>query len=194
MTWEYLETHDSADLARLGAAGWELVAVVQEGERSKYVFKRPVADLKHRFTQEQVEAFFAGRGHAGPERASALLNPHVASLLRRLGHTDWLIIPDKGFPIPPGVETVDLSLSADIPTVPQVIAAIEAAFPFDRLICAEELKRAAPRRFEEYQRIAGDRPVETFPHVVFKEIAARARGCLRSADSTPFGNVILVCG
>lgn len=194
MTWEYLETHNSADLPRLGAEGWELVAVLPHGEGSRYVFKRAPADLKHRFSLEQVEAFFAGCAHPAPERASALLNPHVASLIRRLGHTDWLIIPDKGFPIPPGVETVDLALTVDIPTVPQVIAAIESVFPFDRLICAEELKRAAPGRFEEYQRIAGKRRVETFPHVLFKEIAARAKGCVRSADSTPFGNVILVCG
>jgi D-ribose pyranase len=194
MTWEYLETRDATDLPGLGAEGWELVAVVPEGAGHKYVFKRPAADLKPRFSREQVEAFFAGGGHAGPEHASPLLNPHVASLIRRLGHTDWLLIPDKGFPLPPGVETVDLSLSADIPTVPQIIAAIAADFPFDRLLCAEELKQAAPQRFEEYRRIAGNRPVETFPHVLFKEIAARAKGCLRSADSTPFGNVVLVSG
>jgi len=83
MTWEYLETQDSTDLPRLGAEGWELVAVVPEGAGHKYVFKRPAADLKPRFSREQVEAFFAGRGHPGPEHASPLLNPHVASLIRR---------------------------------------------------------------------------------------------------------------
>ncbi len=194
MTWEYLETFKPEDLPRLGREGWELVAATPVAGEIKYLLKRPAADLKHRFSLEQVEAFFAGASHDNPEQASPLLNPHVASLLRRLGHTDMLIIPDKGFPIPSGVETVDLTLSVDIPTVPQILAALEVDFPFDRLICAGELQQAAPERFRQYVQFVGGRQMETFPHLLFKEIAARAKGCLRSADSTPFGNVILVSG
>lgn len=194
MTWEYLETFEPQDLPRLGREGWELAAAVPVAGHLKYLLKRPAADLKHRFSLEQIDAYFAERSHSAPDQPSPLLNPHVASLLRRLGHTDMLLIPDKGFPIPPGVETVDLTLTVDIPTVPQILAAIEADFPFDRLICAEELQHAVPERFQQYQDLVGGRMIENFPHVLFKEIAARARGCLRSADSTPFGNVILVSG
>ena len=151
MTWEYLETFEPGDLPGLGQEGWELAAAVPVGGHIKYLLKRPAADLKHRFSLEQIDAFFAGPQHSEVDQVSALLNADAAALLRRLGHTDMLIMPDKGFPIPPGVETVDLALSVDVPTVPQIMAAIGADFPFDRLICAEELRKEVPVRFQKYQ-------------------------------------------
>jgi hypothetical protein len=45
---------DAGELNRLGAEGWELVAVTPSGEgRTELVFKRPAPDFRARITLEQ---------------------------------------------------------------------------------------------------------------------------------------------
>ena len=52
---------------------------------------------------------------------TGILNPHVLNLLARVRHTNTLVIADRGFPFWPQIETVDLSLVDDVPTVLQVL-------------------------------------------------------------------------
>ena len=53
-----------------------------------------------------------------------ILNPHLLSLLARIRHTNSLVIADRGFPFWPQIETVDISLMNDVPSVLEVIAAL----------------------------------------------------------------------
>src|SRR5213079_1550617 len=148
-----------------------------------WIFKRPTPPPEERFTIEQRDAALAAAGgHAGHTRL--LLNPEVAALIRRVNHTQMLLIADRGFPLPP-VPTIDLALTADVPTIPQVLAVILPDLPADRLIVAEEQRRAAPERWQEHQR--GPLRVEALPHLEFKRLADRAAGCIRTGDSTPYG-------
>ncbi|MBN1919752.1 MAG: transport protein RbsD/FucU, partial [Anaerolineae bacterium] len=55
---------------------------------------------------------------------TGILNPQLLSLLARVRHTNMLVIADRGFPYWPMIETVDLSLVDDIPTVLQVFEAV----------------------------------------------------------------------
>ena len=51
---EIVERVDTGELNRLGAEGWELVAVTPSGEgRTELVFKRPAPDFRARITLEQ---------------------------------------------------------------------------------------------------------------------------------------------
>jgi D-ribose pyranase len=59
---------------------------------------------------------------------TGIINPQVLSLLARVRHTNTLVIADRGFPFWPTIETVDLSLVDNIPTVLQVLAAIRPNF------------------------------------------------------------------
>src|SRR5579885_2391658 len=73
----------------------------------------------------------AARRHRSQSTAmlkTGLLNPAVLSLLARVRHTNTLVIADRGFPFWPQVETIDLSLVDDVPTVLQVLTAIRANF------------------------------------------------------------------
>ncbi len=65
-----------------------------------------------------------------------LLNPHVLSLFARVRHTNALVIPDRGFPSWPMIETVDLSLVDGVPTVLQVLAALRPNFAIDAAFMA----------------------------------------------------------
>ena len=69
---------------------------------------------------------------------SGILNPHILSLLARVRHTNVLVIADRGFPFWPQIETVDISLVDDIPTVLDVLAAIRPNFVIGQAWMAEE--------------------------------------------------------
>ena len=67
-----------------------------------------------------------------------ILNPQINSLLSRVRHTNTLVIADRGFPFWPMIETVDISLVDDIPTVLQVLDAIRPNFHIGRVFMAQE--------------------------------------------------------
>jgi D-ribose pyranase len=185
--WEYKRVAGEPDLAALGREGWELVAI----HHGEWIFKRPEPDPAERFTLEQRDAVLTDvAGHQAVTRH--LLNPEVAALVRRVNHTQMLLIADRGFPVPPLPVVVDLSLTADIPTIPQVLAAIAPDLPADRLIVAEEQRLASPARWEEHRQ--GGLRVEAVPHLDFKRLARHAVGCIRTGDSAPYGNVLIVGG
>ena len=185
--WEYLRRTGEPDLDELGRDGWELVALRSD----EWIFKRPTPDPTERLTLEQRDVALGDVGaHAALTRR--LLNPDVAALIRRVNHTQMLLIADRGFPVPPLPEVVDLSLTADIPTIPQVLAAILPDLPADRLILAEEQQAASPDRWEEH--LHGPVPAETLPHLEFKRLAKHAVGCIRTGDSAPYANVLVVGG
>jgi D-ribose pyranase len=163
--------------------------------------------LVERFTREQkervVEKCRAGSSSEAPakkdrprpaEQSSArLLNSPLAGALRRVGHTQMLLLADKGFPVPPNVETIDLALSDDVPTILDVIRAISDDFSFDRVLITQEMRDVSAHRVAELEKLTG-KPLEVFPHIEFKHIAAHARLCVRTGDATPYANCILVCG
>jgi D-ribose pyranase len=186
--WQYRRQQGEPDLETLGREGWELVAV--RGE--EWIFKRPEPDAATRFTLEQREAVLTDvAAHRAVSRR--LLNPEVAALIRRVNHTQMLLIADRGFPVPVGLPTViDLSLTTDVPTIPQVLAAILPDLPVDRMLVAEEQRAASPLRWEEHQQ-SGVR-VEAVPHLAFKRLARQAVGCIRTGDAAPYANVLLVGG
>ena len=69
---------------------------------------------------------------------TGILNPQINSLLSRVRHTNTLVIADRGFPFWPGIETVDISLVDDVPTVLQVLEAIRANFVIGKAWMARE--------------------------------------------------------
>ena len=52
---------------------------------------------------------------------TGILNPSINSLLSRIRHTNTLVIADRGFPFWPQIETIDISLTDDIPRVLDVV-------------------------------------------------------------------------
>src|SRR5580698_11530864 len=72
---------------------------------------------------------------------TGILNPQLLALLARVRHTNTLVIADRGFPFYPALETVDLSLVDDVPTVLQVLAAIRENFHPTHAFMAREFAK-----------------------------------------------------
>jgi len=123
---------------------------------------------------------------------TGILNPHVLELLARVRHTNTLVIADRGFPFWPQIETVDLSLVDDVPTVLQVLAAVRGQCVIGKAWMAREfLKGNNPKTQAAFA--AGLRGIQLThePHVNFKKRVPHAIGLIRTGDTTQYGNIIL---
>jgi D-ribose pyranase len=126
---------------------------------------------------------------------TGILNPQVNSLLARVRHTNMLVIADRGFPFWPMIETVDLALVDDVPTVLQVLNAIRPNFSIRQVYMAREFLKENPSaiRGQFTQGLAGLR-VAYEPHLKFKERVPKAIGLIRTGDTIQYANMILVSG
>jgi D-ribose pyranase len=126
---------------------------------------------------------------------TGILNPQILSLLARVRHTNALVISDRGFPFWPQIETVDLSLVDNVPTVLQVLAAIRANFHATQAYMAAEFKKANPAATRQHFADALDGIPTTFePHVQFKLRVPHAIGLIRTGDTVQYANLILISG
>jgi D-ribose pyranase len=126
---------------------------------------------------------------------SRILNPQILSLLARVRHTNALVISDRGFPFWPQIETVDISLMDDIPTVLQVLAAVRQDFHAAQAYMAREFKEhntpATRALFEEALKGV---PTTFEPHIKFKKRVPGAIGLIRTGDTVQYANLILISG
>jgi D-ribose pyranase len=126
---------------------------------------------------------------------TGILNPRVLALLARVRHTNTLVIADRGFPYWPRIETVDISLVDDVPTVRQVLAALRGGFQIKAATMAEEfLRENGTTVREDYVRLLAPVDIAFEPHVVLKLRVPSAIGLIRTGDTTQFGNIILESG
>src|ERR1044071_3335005 len=122
-----------------------------------------------------------------PMFKTGILNPAVLHLLARVRHTNTLVIADRGFPSWPQVETVDLSLVDDVPTVLQVLRAIRPNFVIGRAFAAREFTKVNSKATRAALESALKGVPLTFePHVAFKKRVPRALGLIRTGDTTQY--------
>jgi D-ribose pyranase len=124
-----------------------------------------------------------------------MLNPQLLSLLARVRHTNALVIADRGFPFWPMIETVDVSVVDDLPTVLQLIAAVRANHQFTEAYqAAEFLKNNSASTRRKFAAALRGVPVKYEPHVEFKQRVPHAIGLIRTGDTVQYANTILISG
>jgi len=122
-----------------------------------------------------------------------ILNPQILSLIARVRHTNTLVIADRGFPYWPMIETVDISLVENIPTVIQVFEALKANFRVGQIYMAEEFKLKNSSEVQQlFADSRGEIPITFEPHNNFKLRVPQAIGLIRTGDSIKNANMILV--
>jgi D-ribose pyranase len=126
---------------------------------------------------------------------NGILNPSINSMLSRVRHTNTLVIADRGFPFWPRIETIDISLVDNVPTVLDVLAAIRTNFRISRAFMAREFLEENTRQTRAcFTRALGGVPVEFEPHVEFKQRVPEAIGLIRTGDTIQYANLLLVSG
>ncbi len=127
-------------------------------------------------------------------KRGGILNPALAHVLASTGHTDYFTISDRGFPVPEGPERVDLALVDGIPSVLDVLRAVHAEWSIDRVLITHEMAAVSPGRVAELEAMLGDTPLEQVTHIELKRLAQYGRATVRTGDTTPYANIIVVSG
>src|ERR1044072_4287855 len=123
---------------------------------------------------------------------TGILNPQLLSLLARVRHTNSIVIADRGFPFWPQIETVDISLVENIPTVLGVLRAIRPNFTVGKAWMAQEFlghNNAGTRR--KFVAALKGTSLKFEPHIEFKKRVPQAIGLIRTGDAMPYANMIL---
>ena len=123
-----------------------------------------------------------------------ILNQPVSAVIAGLGHTDTLVIADAGLPIPPETQRIDLALTPGIPAFLDTLRVVLTEMQVERAIVAGEMLDVSPGIYEAVKELLGDVPIETVTHLIFKEQTRSARAVIRTGETTPYANVILVSG
>jgi D-ribose pyranase len=123
---------------------------------------------------------------------TGILNPQINSLLSRVRHTNTLVISDRGFPYWPQIETIDISLTDDLPKVLDVLRAMRSNFTIGKVFMAEEFRGAnSVETQDEFNLVLAGVPVSFEPHVEFKKRVPLAIGLIRTGDTVQYANMIL---
>ncbi|CAA9543714.1 MAG: hypothetical protein AVDCRST_MAG70-330 [uncultured Thermomicrobiales bacterium] len=201
----------AARLASLGAEGWELVSTLE----GHLVFKRPATTLRERVTLDQRRSVFRhfgqplpsdeptdgidqasspGLDRDDPIAAEGILHPGVLHLLASTGHTDSFTICDAGFPVPIGPERIELAWVAGQPTVLAVLGPIMTQFGVDRVLIAAEAEAISPAFVADLRAMLGQTPVEVVSHLQLKRLGHEGRATIRTGDTTPYANLVVIAG
>ena len=127
-------------------------------------------------------------------KRGGILHPALGHLLANTGHTDYFTVCDRGFPVPVGPERIDLALVDGIPTLLDVLRAVHAEWSIDRVLIATEALDVSPDLVAAVAALLGDIPLEPVSHLELKRLAATGRATVRTGETTPYANVVLVSG
>ena len=127
-------------------------------------------------------------------KKSGVLNSDIIAAIAALGHTDSMVIADAGFPIPKDVPSIDISLIKGIPSFQQTLKAIAKDLVIESFIIAEELPKKNPGVLKSIQTVLSGVSGKKLPHELFKKQAATANVVIRTGESSPYGNIILIAG
>ena len=126
-------------------------------------------------------------------KKDGLLNPQILSAIAAIGHTEYLVIADAGLPVPSGIP-VDISLIRGIPDFGAVLHSVIDEMVVESFIVAEEMADKSQDTYGTVIEALPQVPFRRIAHEEFKEMAAKAKTVIRTGETTPYANIILVAG
>jgi D-ribose pyranase len=128
-------------------------------------------------------------------KKSRILNKYLNQAIADMGHGDYLIIADAGFPIPGDSKRVDLAIEKDKPGILEILELIISDFIYEECIVAEEQKAYNPVLFQKVASLCDRCSVVTMKHEdLINEMPIKAKYIVRTGAFEPWGNVILRSG
>ena len=127
-------------------------------------------------------------------KKSGVLNHRLSHVIARMGHTQRLVVADAGLPIPPGVERIDLAVTAGLPGMTDVARAIAAELHVEEIVVAAESVERDQSLADELREIFPSAAFSTVPHATFKVMSEEAVAVVRTGECVPYSNVILISG
>jgi D-ribose pyranase len=123
-----------------------------------------------------------------------IMNAPISCVIAHLEHTDMLTVADAGLPVPSTTQCIDLALKPGVPGFLETLEVVLTELFVEKAIVSEEILTKSPQLYADLQKLLCDIPIETLQHTKFKELTGSTKAIIRTAEFTPFANVILVAG
>ena len=124
-----------------------------------------------------------------------LLNAELSHAIATMGHGEFLIVCDAGFPIPLDTWRIDLAITPDVPDLEAVLVPIAASFVAEKVSYAEEIKVHNKPLLAKVERIFAGAEFAPISHAaILSEMAAKAKVIVRTGAFDPWGNILLYSG
>lgn len=127
-------------------------------------------------------------------KKKGIINRDLLTSIAEMGHKDFIVLADAGFPIPKTVKRIDLAITKGYPKFIKILKAILGELVIEKVILAEEIKKYSPELNKEIMEILPEVEVEYIFHNDFKLKTRESRAVIRSGEITPYANIILVSG
>ena len=123
-----------------------------------------------------------------------IINAPISTVIAHLEHSDMLTVADAGLPFPATTQRIDLALKPGVPGFLETIEAVLTEMFVERAYVSEDILAKSPHIYAGIQKLLGEVQIETLPHLEFKKLTGSSKAIIRTAEFTPFANVILVAG
>jgi D-ribose pyranase len=127
-------------------------------------------------------------------KKTGIINASISSVIAHLEHTDMVTVADAGLPVPASTQRIDLALKPGVPGFLETLEVVLTEMYVEKAYVSEDILRISPAIYDGIKELLGDVPIETLPHVDFKKLSGSSMAIIRTAEFTPFANVILVAG
>lgn len=127
-------------------------------------------------------------------KKSGILHKELAACIAEIGHYDQLSVVSCLYGIPKDARVIDLALTRSIPSMIDVITAMEQEMLIEKIILAEEMEANNP---ELYQYIIDKFPSEILvfvPNEMLKQKAVQSKSFVRTGENMRFSNILLQAG
>lgn len=123
-----------------------------------------------------------------------IINAPISTVIAHLEHSDMITVADAGLPVPATTQRIDLALKPGVPGFIETLEVVLTEMFVEKAYVSEDILTVSPKIYEQLQKTLGDVPIETMPHLDFKKKTGDTKAIIRTAEFTPFANVILVAG
>ena len=155
-------------------------------------FAYPMARWPSFRSRRSILWFLDLQSEGAPLLKTGILNPAINSLLSRVRHSNTLVIADRGMPSWPGLETIDITLTDDLPRVLDVLRAVRPVFSIGAFYMAQEFLVAnSDAVIHSFGELMHPVPVTREPHIIFQQRVPAATGLIRTADTIRYASIIL---
>lgn len=127
-------------------------------------------------------------------KKGGILHPELSYLVASCGHTDYMVLADKGFPVPRDADRINLGFLDDMPTITEVLNAISKEMKIDRIIVTKEMHDISLERLKELKITYPTIKFEETTHSALKDLSKEACGIVKTGDTCPYANLIVVSG
>ncbi len=128
-------------------------------------------------------------------RTSGVIHPQLVELLAAAGHGDRIVLADAGLRAPSGARRIDLGLTAGVPTIAQVLAAVGHDLVIEAAEVATEFAEWSPEVHADVVALLGFEPIASRPHgELMADMAANAYAYVKTGDCAAYSSVVLTCG